>query len=78
MEVIRFPWMTSDFLMDVVSTNPHMQSACDGGPALQELHTLTPAGDVVEEDKPQLVQALQQHNPGELLGKLQDIPGEAS
>jgi len=28
-EVIRFPWMTGDFLIDVVSTNPHMQSeAC--------------------------------------------------
>jgi hypothetical protein len=27
--VIRFPWMTGDFLVDVVSTNPHMQSeAC--------------------------------------------------
>jgi hypothetical protein len=29
MEVIRFPWMTGDFLNDVVSMNPHMQSeAC--------------------------------------------------
>ncbi len=29
MEVIRFPWMTGDFLIDVVSRNPHMQSeAC--------------------------------------------------
>jgi hypothetical protein len=28
-EVIRFPWMTGDFLVDVVSPNPHMQSeAC--------------------------------------------------
>jgi hypothetical protein len=29
MEVIRFPWMTGEFLNDVVSRNPHMQSkAC--------------------------------------------------
>lgn len=27
--VIRFPWMTGDFLIDVVSTNPQMQTpAC--------------------------------------------------
>ena len=27
--VIRFPWITGDFLIDVVSTNPQMQStAC--------------------------------------------------
>lgn len=25
--VIRFPWMTGDFLIDVVSTNPQMHSA---------------------------------------------------
>lgn len=25
--VVRFPWMTGDFLIDVVSTNPQMQGA---------------------------------------------------
>jgi hypothetical protein len=34
--VIRFPWMTGDFLIDVVSTNPQMQSrACQVTPNFQ-------------------------------------------
>lgn len=34
--VIRFPWMTGDFLIDVVSTNPQMQTAaCQVGLGFQ-------------------------------------------